>query len=317
MQKQFQDLGAYIHDQGFHRTVVNYGSDIIFIVNFEGIILYHNPSTSAVLGYEASALIGRSFFDYLHPSDVTFFQRSFQKSIKAEILSKVEYRFLCADDSYRYLESDSINLQEKEGVEGLLLDCRDISERKKTRDLLQGVLESSLNGIVSYKDIRNDDDQIVDFEWTMANSTAIKILGINQENIENKSFLNLYPKAKTNGIFDRFVEVVESGEAANFEISLGKDEKKKWFTTLAVKTEHGIAVTFIDITQRKKDANALLKAQKAKELFMANMSHEIRTPINGISGMLNLLLDTETTEEQKKIPPGNQKFFGKPHRNHQ
>ncbi len=53
-------------------------------------------------------------------------------------------------------------------------------------------------------------------------------------------------------------------------------------------------------TYEKKNAEELLLAKKAKEQFLANMSHEIRTPINGISGMLNLLSDTEATQEQQK-----------------
>jgi len=129
-------LKTYVKRGGFFKAVVEDGSDIIFIVDYTGQILYHNPSVKETLGYRANALVGKNFFDFILPETLPVFRKAYLQSTKKKFNESIEFQFRCKDNSFRYLEFNSINLYQKEKIKGLILDCRDIAQRKKDAEEL-------------------------------------------------------------------------------------------------------------------------------------------------------------------------------------
>ena len=62
--------------------------------------------------------------------------------------------------------------------------------------------------------------------------------------------------------------------------------------------QEAILAVFNDITERKRQEEAVEAANRTKSQFLANMSHEIRTPLNGIIGFTELIFATELNSEQ-------------------
>lgn len=52
-------------------------------------------------------------------------------------------------------------------------------------------------------------------------------------------------------------------------------------------------------TELMREREAAQTANRVKTEFLANMSHEVRTPMNGVLGMINLLLSTSVNQEQR------------------
>ncbi|QGG48286.1 PAS domain S-box protein [Heliorestis convoluta] len=114
-----------------------------------------------------------------------------------------------------------------------------------------------------------------------------------------------------------YVNQYLSGTLTHYEMEFRfrhKDGSYRWILARgeALRDKKGIpyrmAGSHTDITDRKKAENRLRLAMEqsqaaniAKSRFLANMSHEIRTPMNGLFGFLQLLQETELTQEQSNF----------------
>ena len=58
-----KSLDNYVKKGLFYKSVVEDGSDIIFVVDYQGNIVYHNSSVEETLGYEPNSLVNKNFFD--------------------------------------------------------------------------------------------------------------------------------------------------------------------------------------------------------------------------------------------------------------
>ncbi len=143
--------------------------------------------------------------------------------------------------------------------------------------LLASVLNSSLDGVVAFSAVRNSQGNIVDFKWILLNRAAEKMLSMVSPNLIGKYLLEQIPLVCKNGLFDVYVSVVETGETVEREFYYEHDRKfSAWLHIVAVKLNDGLAVTFRDISGRKR-SEAALRASEARFLALAQVSSDMIT----------------------------------------
>jgi len=119
------------------RALVQNSFDIITIHEAGGKTLYESPAASRILGYPAGALVGKSPFRAIHPTDDARARETFVNLASGGDPVAIEFRYRHADGSWIWLEVLGNNLLEHPGVGGIVLTSRDITERKHADERAQ------------------------------------------------------------------------------------------------------------------------------------------------------------------------------------
>lgn len=120
------------------RELIERSHDITAVLDTGGRYLYHSPSLEKVLGYSPDELLGSNAFDLMHPSDVGYVRAEFQRAIvDNRETGEVEYRFRAADGSWKWLHSVGVNLIDSPAVGGIVINSRDVTDRRRLREAVE------------------------------------------------------------------------------------------------------------------------------------------------------------------------------------
>ncbi|BAZ37789.1 multi-sensor signal transduction histidine kinase [Calothrix sp. NIES-4101] len=113
------------------RSLIENALDIITILGADGIIYYGSPSVEKVLGYNTTELIGRNFFEYIHPEDLANCRNITNVIQIPELTRPIEFRCRHKDGSWCSLEAIGQKFVDDAAESRIVINSRDITERKR------------------------------------------------------------------------------------------------------------------------------------------------------------------------------------------
>jgi len=137
------------------RALVQHSSDMVLVLEADGTVREASPAVARVLGHAPQKVVGRTFWEFFVSDDMAVVQADIAQAIAAgdgEVTASgpCEWRIRAANGSERWVEAICTNLLDDPVVMGLVINGRDVSERKQLEvELTHRAYHDTLTGLVN------------------------------------------------------------------------------------------------------------------------------------------------------------------------
>ncbi len=177
-------------DDAYFRSLIENASDIITILEPNGVIRYESPSIERILGYRPDELVGCNAFEFIHPDDVASIQQVFTEMLtRTDSVESREFRYRHKDGSWRAFEAIGRNLLHDPAVRGVIVTSRDITGRKQTEEVLRQS-EERFSITFEYAAIGMALGAL-DGRWLKANRAMCELVGYTAEELSRMTFRDI------------------------------------------------------------------------------------------------------------------------------
>ena len=283
------------------RLITNNMSDMIALTDIKGNFQYYSPSHKVFTGYNYEVMLGKSFFDFVHPEDVEKVKLDFENTVATSTLIRTEYRIRHADGHYVWVEAiNDFMDDEVSKIKGVVLAYRDITIHKLAEDALRKSEEEKdvvLNNIL---------EPVFHIDTNMkilsTNKASYELINLPLDQVEGKICYEVFHnRNKPCGVCP-IIKAFETGKPHETDVisSFGK----KWILrAYPVHDEGGNVTSAIEIAYditaikqaEEEKANLEARLHRAEEMeaigtLAGGVAHDLNNVLGGIVGYPELLL---------------------------
>jgi diguanylate cyclase (GGDEF)-like protein/PAS domain S-box-containing protein len=129
---------ALQRSEAYYRSLIENSGDLVAVLNADSTIRYISPAVERVFGYRPDELHGADPLRFVHADDTAGTTAGLKSVLdNPGVVMMAELRLMHRSGGYRHVELMCRNLLLTEGVEGIVVNARDVTERHQAEQALR------------------------------------------------------------------------------------------------------------------------------------------------------------------------------------
>jgi len=234
------------------RALIENGLDFISLLDAQGNLVWESPSSASILNYRYNEFIGRSLFELMHPDDLEWTLREFEEIVKQPGHQHGgRFRLRRADGTWRWVEAVVTNFLQDPSVGAIVVNYRDITERKQAEESL-AASEAELRALfASMQDVV----LVIDREgvYRKIAPTRPELLYKPPEELLGKTLRDVFPAEQAEAFLEAIRQTLETRQTTRIEYELTISGRPIWFSA-SISPMNNDSTLWVahDITNRKQ-----------------------------------------------------------------